>query len=164
MKIELEKQEHNVVKMNIEFPAKDATEAYNKASMRISQHINIPGFRKGKAPKVILEKNIGKQRGMELIQMMADSQRVNFKALLDYIVATDLTWDRTLDICLDILTSQPSIQVQSPEDIRRLINEYGLETVASIYEIPVDVLAKYNLHTSQGCECGCQDVPNENIY
>lgn len=111
-----------------------------------------------------LEKNIGKQRGMELIQMMADSQRVNFKALLDYIVATDLTWDRTLDICLDILTSQPSIQAQSPEDIRRLINEYGLETVASIYEIPVDVLAKYNLHTSQGCECGCQDVPNENIY
>lgn len=111
-----------------------------------------------------LEKNIGKQRGMELIQMMADSQRVNFKALLDYIVATDLTWDRTLDICLDILTSQPSIQVQSPEDIRRLINEYGLETVASIYEIPVDVLAKYNLHTSQGCECECQDVSNENIY
>ena len=27
-----------------------------------------------------------------------------------------------------------------------------------------EVLAKYNLHISQGCECGCQDVSNENIY
>ena len=39
MKIELEKEKNNVVKMNIEFPAKDAVEAYNRASMRISQHI-----------------------------------------------------------------------------------------------------------------------------
>ena len=32
MKIELEKQEHNVVKFNIEIPAKDAVEAYNRIS------------------------------------------------------------------------------------------------------------------------------------
>ena len=51
MKIELEKQEHNVVKMDIEFPAKDAVEAYNKAAARIAQHMNIPGFRRGKAPR-----------------------------------------------------------------------------------------------------------------
>ena len=62
MKIELEKQEHNLVKMNIEFPAKDAVEAYNKASMRISQHINIPGFRKGKAPRNVVEQHVGADR------------------------------------------------------------------------------------------------------
>ena len=55
MKIELEKQEHNVVKMNIEFPAKDAVEAYNRASQRISQHVNIPGFRRGKAPRNVVD-------------------------------------------------------------------------------------------------------------
>ena len=35
MKIELEKQEHNVVVMNIEFPAKDAVEAYNNNAENI---------------------------------------------------------------------------------------------------------------------------------
>ncbi len=62
MKIELEKQEHNVVKMNIEFPAKDAVEAYNRASQRISQHVNIPGFRRGKAPRNVVEQHVGAER------------------------------------------------------------------------------------------------------
>ncbi|MBR1943797.1 trigger factor [bacterium] len=62
MKIELEKEKNNVVKMNIEFPAKDAVEAYNRASMRISQHINIPGFRRGKAPRNVVEQHVGAER------------------------------------------------------------------------------------------------------
>lgn len=62
MKIELEKEENNVVKMNIEFPAKDAVEAYNRASARISQHINIPGFRRGKAPRNVVEQHVGAER------------------------------------------------------------------------------------------------------
>ena len=51
MKTQIEKQEKNLVKLNIEVPAKDAIEAYNRAVQRVSQHINIAGFRKGKAPK-----------------------------------------------------------------------------------------------------------------
>lgn len=62
MKIELEKEKNNVVKMNIEFPAKDAVEAYNRASNRISQHINIPGFRRGKAPRSVVEQHVGADR------------------------------------------------------------------------------------------------------
>ena len=62
MKIELEKQEHNVVKFNIEIPAKDAVEAYNRASQRISQHVNIPGFRRGKAPRNVVEQHVGADR------------------------------------------------------------------------------------------------------
>lgn len=62
MKIELEKEQNNIVKMNIEFPAKDAVEAYNRASARISQHINIPGFRRGKAPRNVVEQHVGAER------------------------------------------------------------------------------------------------------
>ncbi len=62
MKIELEKEKNNIVKMNIEFPAKEAVEAYNKASVRISQHINIPGFRRGKAPRNVVEQHVGAER------------------------------------------------------------------------------------------------------
>ncbi len=62
MKTQVEKQEKNVVKLSIEVPAQEAVDAYNRAVQRISQHINIAGFRRGKAPRPIVEQNVGKER------------------------------------------------------------------------------------------------------
>lgn len=59
MKTTVEKLEHNMVKLDIEIDADTAEKEYNKACKRLAQRVNIPGFRKGKAPKAILEKNIG---------------------------------------------------------------------------------------------------------
>lgn len=41
MKVTLEKEQENVVKLDITIPAKDAVDAYNKAVQRISQYVNI---------------------------------------------------------------------------------------------------------------------------
>ena len=62
MKTQVENQEKNVVKLSIEVPAQEAVDAYNKAVQRISQHINIAGFRRGKAPRPIVEQHVGKER------------------------------------------------------------------------------------------------------
>ena len=62
MKATLEKEPQNVVKINIEVPAADAVDAYNKAVKRLAQYVNIPGFRKGKAPRNVVEQNIGGER------------------------------------------------------------------------------------------------------
>ncbi len=62
MKATLEREEQNVVKINIEVPAQDAVDAYNKAVKRLAQYVNIPGFRKGKAPRNVIEQNIGEER------------------------------------------------------------------------------------------------------
>ena len=62
MKATIEKEPQNVVKINIEIPAQDAVDAYNKACKRLAQYVNIPGFRKGKAPRNIVEQNIGEDR------------------------------------------------------------------------------------------------------
>ena len=62
MNTTIEKQENNIVKVDIEIPAKDAVDFYNNAAKRIAQHINIPGFRKGKAPRNVVEQNIGEER------------------------------------------------------------------------------------------------------
>ena len=62
MKATLEKEPQNVVKINIEVPAADAVDAYNKAVKRLAQYVNIPGFRKGKAPRNVIEQNIGVER------------------------------------------------------------------------------------------------------
>ena len=59
MKTTVEKLENNMVKVDIEIDAETAEKEYTKACKRLAQRVNIPGFRKGKAPRVILEKNIG---------------------------------------------------------------------------------------------------------
>ena len=62
MKVNLTEGKENIVDLEIIIPAKDAAEAYNRAVNKISQHVNIDGFRKGKAPRAIVEKRVGTER------------------------------------------------------------------------------------------------------
>lgn len=62
MKIDFKKEEHNLAHVDIEIPAKDGLNAYNRAVKSYAQHVNIPGFRRGKAPRNIVERQVGKER------------------------------------------------------------------------------------------------------
>ena len=62
MEIKIEKLPENVVKVDVELPAKEAVDYYNNAAKKLAQYVNIPGFRKGKAPRNIVEQNIGEER------------------------------------------------------------------------------------------------------
>ena len=59
MKVTLEKAEKNTVVMEITVPATELDTAYEKAAKKVAKEVNIPGFRKGKVPKNILEKYVG---------------------------------------------------------------------------------------------------------
>lgn len=80
MKVTLEKEKENVVKLDITIPAKDAVDAYNNAVRRISQYVNIDGFRKGKAPRAVVERHVGteriKQEAIENLMPRAINQAV----------------------------------------------------------------------------------------
>lgn len=80
MKVTLEKEQENVVKLDITIPAKDAVEAYNKAVSTISKYVNIDGFRKGKAPRAVVERHVGteriKQEAIENLMPKAINQAV----------------------------------------------------------------------------------------
>ncbi len=52
----------NLVKITFTIPAAEATSAYNTAASKISQYINVDGFRKGKAPRAVVERHVGVDR------------------------------------------------------------------------------------------------------
>ena len=65
MKATMEKIDNNQVVFEIEVPQAEVTKAVEKAYRKLSGKINIPGFRKGKTPRNILEARIGKEAIME---------------------------------------------------------------------------------------------------
>jgi trigger factor len=59
MKVSLERQGINVVQLGLELESEKAIKAYEVACRQLSHKVNIPGFRKGKAPRNIIEKTLG---------------------------------------------------------------------------------------------------------
>ena len=59
MDLKVEKKESNICVINVTIDAKKSTQEYEKACKRIAQNVNIEGFRRGKAPRAILEQRIG---------------------------------------------------------------------------------------------------------
>ncbi|MGI6064896.1 MAG: trigger factor [Bacillota bacterium] len=65
MKVNVEKIEKNCATLEIEVEVEQVNKAINKAYHKVAQKVNIPGFRKGKAPKTIVERYAGKEPILE---------------------------------------------------------------------------------------------------
>lgn len=140
MKIDLKKEEHNIAKVEIEIPAKDGLDAYNRAVRSYAQHVNIPGFRRGKAPRNIVERQIGKERiiaeALETILPKAFDQVITENKLdilmqpkidnYDFVVGKDIKVSATIEL--------------KPEVVLKKYK--GLTVEAEEYEIPKDALDK----------------------
>ena len=59
MKVSVER-EGNLATVKIELPAEEVNKGFARATKKVAKEVNIPGFRKGKAPRAILEAHIGK--------------------------------------------------------------------------------------------------------
>ena len=60
MNFTVNKLDDSKVEIVFEIPAKEFDKSVNIAVGRVAQQVNIPGFRKGKAPRNVLEKRVGK--------------------------------------------------------------------------------------------------------
>ena len=61
MKVSRENGENQQVVLTIEAAAEEWDKAIAQAAKNIAKEVNIPGFRRGKAPRHIIEQRIGKE-------------------------------------------------------------------------------------------------------
>ena len=65
MKVAAQEIEHSQVVLDIEVEDERLEKAVNQAYRRIVQRINVPGFRKGKAPRALVERMVGRDALVE---------------------------------------------------------------------------------------------------
>lgn len=56
MSVQVENLEKNMAKLTIEVPAEELEKALEKAYQKQKKNISVPGFRKGKVPRAMVEK------------------------------------------------------------------------------------------------------------
>ena len=61
MSLQVEKLEKNMAKLTIEVSAEELEKAIQSAYLKNKNKITIPGFRKGKAPRKMIEQMYGKE-------------------------------------------------------------------------------------------------------
>ena len=96
MSLQVEKLEHNMAKLTVEVSAEEFEKALNGAYMKQRGKISIPGFRKGKVPRQMVEKMYG-------VEIFYDDDAANAIIPEAYAKAYD---ESELEI-----VSQPKIEV-----------------------------------------------------
>ncbi len=85
MKATWERLENDRAKFELEVPVEQVSEAVDRAYRRAVKKVNIPGFRRGRAPRVILERYVGKgalmQEALEQVVPEAFDQAVEQSGL-----------------------------------------------------------------------------------
>ena len=85
MNVTVERVE-NEATLKITAPAAEVNAGYKKAVKKIADQVNIPGFRKGKAPRAIIEMHYGKeavkQEAFEIVANKAYSEALNQEKLI----------------------------------------------------------------------------------
>jgi len=72
MKVSAERLDNHKVRLEIELPQPEVAKAVDKAYQKLANKVNIPGFRKGKVPRKVLEMRIGKEALLdEAFEIMA---------------------------------------------------------------------------------------------
>ena len=95
MSLQVEKLEKNMAKLTIEAGADELEKAIEKAYQKQKKKISIPGFRKGKVPRQMVEKMYGKE--------------VFYEDAANELIPD--AYDKALDECEEDIVSSPKIEV-----------------------------------------------------
>ena len=121
MGVQVEKLEKNMAKLTVEVSAEEVEKAIQTAYQKMRKNINIPGFRKGKAPRHLIEKMYGKE--------------VFYNDAIDNMLPS--AYAKAVDECGEEIVSRPEIQVVQLESGKPFI------FTASVAVKPEVVLGEY---------------------
>lgn len=99
MSLQVEKLEKNMAKLTIEVGAEELEKAIEKAYQKQKKQISIPGFRKGKVPRQMVEKMYGKE--------------VFYEDAANELIPD--AYDKALEECEEDIVSSPKIEVTQIE-------------------------------------------------
>ncbi|MBD5521556.1 MAG: trigger factor [Lachnospiraceae bacterium] len=99
MSLQVEKLEKNMAKLTIEVGAEELEKAIQSAYQKQKSKISIPGFRKGKVPRQIIEKMYGKE--------------IFYEDAVNELIPD--AYEKALDECEEDIVSSPQIDVTQIE-------------------------------------------------
>jgi trigger factor len=99
MSLQVEKLEGNMAKLTIEASAEDFEAAVEKAYQKNKNKLSVPGFRKGKVPRKMLEQMYGKE--------------IFFEDAANFVIPS--AYAKAVDECTEEIVSQPTIDVVQME-------------------------------------------------
>ena len=99
MSLQVERLEHNMAKLTIEVSAEDLEKALQNAYNKQKKNISVPGFRKGKVPRQMVEKMYGPE--------------VFYEDAANALIPE--AYAKAYDECELTLASQPEIEVTQIE-------------------------------------------------
>lgn len=99
MSLQVEKLEKNMAKLTIEVSAEELEKAIEGAYLKNKNKISIPGFRKGKAPRKMIEQMYGKE--------------VFYEDAANALIPD--AYDKALEECTEEIVSSPKIDVTQLE-------------------------------------------------
>ena len=99
MSLQVEKLEHNMAKLTIEVAPEELEKAIQKVYQKTKNRISVPGFRKGKVPRQIVEKMYGKE--------------VFYEDAANELVPD--AYEKALEECEENIVSSPKIAVTQLE-------------------------------------------------
>ena len=95
MSLQVEKLEKNMARLTIEVPAEELDKAIETAYQKSKSRISVPGFRKGKAPRKLIEQMYGKE--------------VFYEDAANSLIPE--AYEKELESCEEAIVSQPRINV-----------------------------------------------------
>lgn len=99
MSLQVEKLEGNMAKLTIEASAEEFEAAVEKAYQKNKNKLSIPGFRKGKVPRKMIEQMYGKE--------------IFFEDAANFVIPS--AYAKAVDECTEEIVSQPTIDVVQVE-------------------------------------------------
>ena len=131
MSVQVEKLEKNMAKLTIEVAPEELEKAIEGAYQKNKGKISVPGFRKGKVPRQMIERMYGKE--------------VFYEDAVNALIPE--AYEKAVDECEEEIVSSPKIEVEQVEEAAKQVSA-GAENLAqsaqSLAEGATDQASQYD--------------------